>query len=346
MSSLPGSRSHSQSQASDSPCQAWVPSYSGDLTTLCATTPLRVVRKNMCVSAVWKDRKVLYQCVWLLFLQSFSNVNAWTDVMIYLGCFPFGFLPGQEACCSSLPGGQRWAWDLQSALPAVSSTVFLLNQCPPPQRCQWKRPRVSGTPSQAHQGLPGGSVVKNPSANAGDTRDVGSIPGLGRSPGVGNGNLLQYFGGFPNPVAQRLKRLPAMRETWVQSLGWEDPLEKEMATHSSILPGESHGQRSLVGPRCRTESDTTERLYFHFQYSCLDYTMDRGAWWTWGCKESDMTEWLSTYTCTQAHRDPFLLLPIHLHGPQPCCLEQPTPWVCCDVSLPLSASHPPHTHCL
>ena len=36
-------------------------------------------------------------------------------------------------------------------------------------------------------------------------------------------------------VAQRLKPLPAMRETWVRSLGWEDPLEKEMATHSSIL---------------------------------------------------------------------------------------------------------------
>ena len=36
-------------------------------------------------------------------------------------------------------------------------------------------------------------------------------------------------------VVQRLKQLPAMRETWVQSLGWEDPLEKEMATHSSIL---------------------------------------------------------------------------------------------------------------
>ena len=36
-------------------------------------------------------------------------------------------------------------------------------------------------------------------------------------------------------VAQRLKRLPAMWETWVQSLGWEDSLEKEMATHSSIL---------------------------------------------------------------------------------------------------------------
>ena len=36
-------------------------------------------------------------------------------------------------------------------------------------------------------------------------------------------------------VAQTVKRLSAMRETWVQSLGWEDPLEKEMATHSSIL---------------------------------------------------------------------------------------------------------------
>ena len=36
-------------------------------------------------------------------------------------------------------------------------------------------------------------------------------------------------------VAQRLKRLPAMQETWVRPLGWEDPLEKEMATHSSIL---------------------------------------------------------------------------------------------------------------
>ena len=41
-------------------------------------------------------------------------------------------------------------------------------------------------------GFPGGAVVKNLPANAGDTRDMGSIPGSGRSPGVGNGNLLQY----------------------------------------------------------------------------------------------------------------------------------------------------------
>ena len=64
-------------------------------------------------------------------------------------------------------------------------------------------------------------------------------------------------------VAQRLKRLPPMRETRVRSLGREDPLEKEMVTHSVFLPGESHGWRSLVGysPRGRKESDTTERLH-------------------------------------------------------------------------------------
>ena len=42
-------------------------------------------------------------------------------------------------------------------------------------------------------GFPGGSVIKNPPANAGDTRDSGLIPGLGRFPGLGNGNPLQYF---------------------------------------------------------------------------------------------------------------------------------------------------------
>ena len=47
--------------------------------------------------------------------------------------------------------------------------------------------------------------------------------------------LLQNFWGT-SLVAQTVKRLPAMRETWVQSLGQEDPLEKKMATHSSTLP--------------------------------------------------------------------------------------------------------------
>ena len=57
-----------------------------------------------------------------------------------------------------------------------------------------------------------------------------------------------------------VKDLPAMQETWVSSLGWEDPSKKGMATHSSILTGEFHGQRSLAGysPWVHKESDMTE----------------------------------------------------------------------------------------
>ena len=59
------------------------------------------------------------------------------------------------------------------------------------------------------------------------------IPGLGRSPGEGIGYPLQYS--WVSLVAHTVKNLPAMQETWVQSLGWEDPLEEGMKTHSSIL---------------------------------------------------------------------------------------------------------------
>ena len=63
-----------------------------------------------------------------------------------------------------------------------------------------------------------------------------------------------------------VKRLPTMRETWVQSLGWEDLLEKEMTTTPVFLSGEFHGQRSLVdySPGGHKESDRTERLTLHF----------------------------------------------------------------------------------
>ena len=59
-----------------------------------------------------------------------------------------------------------------------------------------------------------------------------------------------------------IKNLPATQETWVQSLGRKDPLEKEMATHFSILPGGFHGWKNLTvySPWGRKESDTTERL--------------------------------------------------------------------------------------
>ena len=60
------------------------------------------------------------------------------------------------------------------------------------------------------------------------------------------------------------KNLPAMQETWVRPLGWEDLLEKEMTTIAVFLPGESHGWRSLMGysPWGRKELDTTERFHF------------------------------------------------------------------------------------
>ena len=61
-----------------------------------------------------------------------------------------------------------------------------------------------------------------------------------------------------------VKRLPTMWETWVQSLGQEDLLEKEMATHSSILAWKIPGQRNLVGysPWGHKELDTTKQLHF------------------------------------------------------------------------------------
>ena len=59
------------------------------------------------------------------------------------------------------------------------------------------------------------------------------IPGLGRSAGEGIGYPLQYS--WASLVAQLVKNLSAVWETWVRSLGWEDPLEKGTATHSSIL---------------------------------------------------------------------------------------------------------------
>ena len=66
-----------------------------------------------------------------------------------------------------------------------------------------------------------------------DGGDPSLIPVLGRFPGEEIGYPLQYS--WASLVAQLVKNPPAMRETWVQSLHWEDPLEKEKATHSSIL---------------------------------------------------------------------------------------------------------------
>ena len=79
-------------------------------------------------------------------------------------------------------------------------------------------------------GFPGGSAGKEPACNAGDP---GLIPGSGRSTGEGIGYPLQYS--WASLVAQLVKNPRAMKETWVQTLGWEGPLEKGKATHCSIL---------------------------------------------------------------------------------------------------------------
>ena len=88
-------------------------------------------------------------------------------------------------------------------------------------------------------GFPGGSVVKNLSASAGDPGDTGSIPGSRRSPGVGNGNPLQYF--FPEDSIDR--------RAW------------QIAVHKF------HGQRSLAAysPWGHKELDTTEHTHTHTQ---------------------------------------------------------------------------------
>ena len=79
-------------------------------------------------------------------------------------------------------------------------------------------------------GFSDSSVDKESACNA---RDPGSISGSGRSAGEGIGYPLRIS--WASLVAQLVKNPPTMQETWVQSLGWEDPLEKGKATHSSIL---------------------------------------------------------------------------------------------------------------
>ena len=119
---------------------------------------------------------------------------------------------------------------------------------------------VCGTVAASHVRF----VVKSPPASAGDIRDWSSIPGSGRSPAGGHGNPLQCS--WASLVAQLVKNPPAMWETSIQSLGWEDPLEKGKPTHSSV--------RAWRIP------------------------LDRGAWRATvqrGCKESGTTECLSTY---------------------------------------------------
>ena len=82
-----------------------------------------------------------------------------------------------------------------------------------------------------------------------------------------------------------VKKLPSKQETWVQSRGQEDPQEKEMATHSRVLPGKSHGQRYLAGYNPWGHKSFGHDLGTNgegngtpLQCSCLENPVDRGAW--------------------------------------------------------------------
>ena len=106
-------------------------------------------------------------------------------------------------------------------------------------------------------GFPDSSVGKESTCNAGDS---GSIPGSGRSAGEGIGHALQYSSA--SLVAQLVKNPPAMRETWVQSLGWEGPLEKGNVPTLVFWPGEFH---VLYSPWGHKESDMTEQISLHYR---------------------------------------------------------------------------------
>ena len=131
-------------------------------------------------------------------------------------------------------------------LPHFRKILYQLNHQGSPRILEWvaysfsrgsSQPRnrtgvscIAGRLFTSLLGFPHSSAGKESTFNAGDPS---SIPGLGRSLGEGIDYPLQYS--WASLVAQLVKNLPAMLETWVQSLGWEDPLEKGKATHSSIM---------------------------------------------------------------------------------------------------------------
>ena len=111
------------------------------------------------------------------------------------------------------------------AVPRVGSVLRLQIQFCRPQECRFF----------ASGGLPAGGLEAGLEIRAsflvGGTSAYSLVGGVASCPSGEQGHLK----GSTSLVAQRLKHLPEMREIWVLSLGWEDPLEKETATHSSIL---------------------------------------------------------------------------------------------------------------
>ena len=119
-------------------------------------------------------------------------------------------LPGLSKWCDDHYGCSSWShWVCFHSCPLALSISLSLGQ--------------------SSMGFPGSSDGKESACSAGDP---GSIPGSGRSVGEGIGYPFQYS--WASLAPQLVKNLSAMQETWVQSLGWEVPLEKEKGIHSSI----------------------------------------------------------------------------------------------------------------
>ena len=135
-------------------------------------------------------------------------------------------------------------------------------------------------------GFPDSSVGKESACNAGDP---GLIPGSGRSSGEGIGYPLQCS--WASLMAQLIKNLPVMWETWFRFLGWEYPLEKGKATTPVFWPGEFHWLCSLCG--CK-ELDTTERLSLkidlHSRKPATEYAINLSS-----VKTSNSRLFLSTF---------------------------------------------------
>ena len=138
------------------------------------------------------------------------------------------------------PGAVGWLRWFAHPLGGVCSTLLSL---PTPFFC-----------------FPHSSAGKESSWNAGDP---GSIPGSERSAREGISYPLQYS--WASLVAQLVKNPPAIRETWIWALGWEDPLRRESLPTLVFWPGEFHG---LYSPWGHKESDTTEWLHFLFPFLC------------------------------------------------------------------------------
>ena len=114
-------------------------------------------------------------------------------------------------------------------------------------------------------------------------QDPGSIPGSGRSPGEGIGDPLQFS--WASLVVQTVKNPPAMQETWVWSLDWEDSLEEGMATHPSVLAWRIRMDRRACGLQSmgHKESEATKYNTAYFNNNKENFINN----FFWICKRQE-----------------------------------------------------------